>query len=114
MRAKAAISRMAREWLLAGLSLALISGSTPARGADPAVIKKAALRGLDGQRVALAAPAGGATVLVFYSTECPISNAYSPTLGELMGAFRAQPLQWMGVCVDPDLSDSEVKTHAHD
>src|SRR5262249_51378137 len=41
-------------------------------------------------------------------------NAYSPTLGELMGAFRAQPLQWMGVCVDPDLSDSEVKTHAHD
>jgi hypothetical protein len=53
-------------------------------------------------------------VLVFYSTECPISNSYSPTLNDLMGHFRGRPLSWVGICMDPDLSDAEVRTHARD
>src|SRR5262249_7808430 len=78
------------------------------------VLPAEGLRGLDGQRVDLGAPAARAGVLLFYSTECPISNAYSPTLAELMAQFRAQPVKWVGICVDPDLSDAEVRTHARD
>ena len=51
----------------------------PTRAADPARLSNASLHGLEGHRIKLAAPHGGATVLVFYSTECPISNSYSPT-----------------------------------
>ncbi len=53
-------------------------------------------------------------MLVFYSTECPISNSYSPTLSTLMDAFPAKSVKWIGVCVDPDLSDSDAQTHARD
>ena len=72
------------------------------------------LRNPDGQHIDLAAPADGLTVLVFYSSECPISNAYSPTLGSLIAAFPAKPVKWVGVCVDPDLSDADLKAHARD
>ena len=71
-------------------------------------------RGLHGERINLAAPAQGATAVIFYSTECPISNSYSPTLATLVDSFPARSVKWLGVCVDPDLSDSEVETHARD
>jgi hypothetical protein len=72
------------------------------------------LRGLDGQQFDLSPPGGGLSVLVFYSSECPISNAYSPTLDLLKAAFPAERVKWVGVCVDPDLSDADVKAHARD
>jgi peroxiredoxin len=72
------------------------------------------LRSPDGQQIDLAAPADGLTVLVFYSSECPISNAYSPTLRSLIAAFPAKRTKWVGICVDPDLSDADLKVHARD
>jgi hypothetical protein len=62
----------------------------------------------------LTAPPGGATVLVFYSTECPIANAYSPTLTELAGKLRSKPVKWIAICVDPDLTNAELEAHARD
>jgi len=70
------------------------------------------LRGLEGRQVDLKAPDAGLSVLIFYSSECPISNAYSPILDSLFGAFATRPVRWVGVCVDPDLSDADVKVHA--
>jgi len=105
---------MARGFVLAGLSLLLISGSTMVLGGDPSPLSTVTLRGLGGRPVSLAAPPKGATALVFYSTECPISNSYSPTLSTLVDSFPAKSVKWLGVCVDPDLSDSEVKAHASD
>ena len=78
------------------------------------VTQYASLRGVDGKRVDLAVPPNGVTVIVFYSTECPISNSYSPTLSTLIDAFPAKSTKWIGVCVDPDLSDKDVQVHAHD
>jgi hypothetical protein len=72
------------------------------------------IRGLAGRAVDLKAPHGGVTVLVFYSSECPISNAYVPTLNQLRERYSAQKLSLVGICVDPDLSDSEVAAHARD
>jgi peroxiredoxin len=104
----------ARGLALAGFSFFLISAVGTVQASEPAAWKSAALCGLHGERVELAAPAAGATVLLFYSSECPISNTYSPTLDELMTKFQAKPLKWIGVCVDPDLTDAEVQTHARD
>jgi mono/diheme cytochrome c family protein len=53
-------------------------------------------------------------VLVFYSPECPISNAYSATLAGLAQAFPTERVKWAGICVDPDLSDEDQKAHAKD
>jgi len=114
MSMKSVLTLMARGLALAGFSLLLVSGSGTSLGVEPSALKKATLRGLEGEQVDLAAPAGGVSVLVFYSTECPISNAYSPTLEELIARFRLNPVKWFGICVDPDLSDSEVRTHARD
>ena len=72
------------------------------------------MRGLDGRQVDLRAPNDGFSVLIFYSSECPISNAYSPTLDSLFGTFPAKRVKWVGICVDPDLSDADLKAHARD
>src|ERR1017187_7145826 len=108
------IAAGARGTILAGLALFLIVGSTPALAADPPGLSSASLHGLDGHRVKVAAPEGGATVLVFYSAECPISNSYSPTLKSLVDDFPAKKVKWIGVCVDPDLSDADVQAHGRD
>jgi AhpC/TSA family/Copper type II ascorbate-dependent monooxygenase, C-terminal domain len=96
----------------AGLMFLLVS-AVSTQGAD-ASSKRTTLRDLAGHRVDVSAPANGVTVLVFYSIECPISNSYSPTLATLIESFPAKSVKWVGVCVDPDLTDSEVQTHARD
>jgi mono/diheme cytochrome c family protein/peroxiredoxin len=108
------IASTARGCALAGLSLFLFSAGMTVLGADASRLKKTSLQCLDGRRISLAAPAHGATAIIFYSTECPISNGYSPTLATLGDSFPAKSVKWLGVCVDPDLSDSEVQAHARD
>jgi hypothetical protein len=114
MPAKTVIARIARGLALAGFSLVLVAQAGAAPGGVPTTLKDTTIRGLDGNPIALTAPAGGATALIFYSTECPISNSYSPTYAELVNQFRGRPVNWVGICMDPDLSDAEVRTHARD
>jgi mono/diheme cytochrome c family protein len=102
-----------RSLTLAGFSLLLLVGATSIEAADSSS-QRTALRDLAGKRVDLSAPDKGVTALVFYSAECPISNSYSPMLATLMESFPAKSVKWVGVCVDPDLTDSEVQTHARD
>jgi thiol-disulfide isomerase/thioredoxin len=104
----------ARRIVLAGLLLLWFVGAAPPLAADAPELATASLRGVDGRRVSVAAPPKGMTVLVFYSSECPISNGYSPILSSLQDSFAAKPVKWIGVCVDPDLTDAEVETHARD
>ena len=73
------------------------------------------VRAVDGQFVSLAAPAPeGATVVLFYSTECPISNAFSPTLEAIAKSQADRPLTMVGICVDADLKADEVAKHARE
>ncbi|MBX6313866.1 MAG: redoxin domain-containing protein [Isosphaeraceae bacterium] len=106
--------RFAWSWpRLAGLcAVLLLAGVARVESGEPSPVAGRELRGPEGRKVALEAPKGGATALVFYSTECPISNAYSPTLNALAAEFPAARLKLVGVCVDPDLSDAEVARHA--
>lgn len=106
------INRGKRTWFwMTCLALAI---AAPARGDRPTLQDRLPLRAADGRAIDLQPPKGGVTVLVFYSSECPISNAYSPTLNQLAAEFPASSLKLVGLCVDPDLSDREVAAHAMD
>ena len=100
--------------ILLGFAFLVSAFSTMARAGDSPALASATIHGLEGNRIALSAPPGGACVLIFYSTECPISNSYSPTLKSLVESFAADKVKWVGICVDPDLSDSVVKAHVRD
>ncbi len=104
-------------FLLAAGMVPPITGLDPiASGGEHSAIKTlpAALRDLDGKAVSLVPPKDRFTLAVFYSTECPISNAYSSTYNALATAYPRDRVSFVGICVDPDLADSEVKSHARD
>lgn len=72
-------------------------------------------RDVDGAALDLTAVAPGVVrVLVFTSHECPIANAYAPTLRELADRFRADPVEWLIVHVDPDVAPAAARRHAAD
>ena len=73
-------------WLILTV-LPVMSGPTASGGEPGKATSLGSLRGPDGRQIELGPPSGGLTVLVFYSSECPISNAYSPTLGSLVVRF---------------------------
>ena len=98
-----------------GLAGLLVAAAVPAlRGAEAPVVKLPRLTGPDGRAIDTTPPSRGAMVVVFYSSECPISNAYSPALNRLAGEFPGDRVKLIGLCVDPDLTDAEVRTHAKD
>lgn len=72
------------------------------------------LRAMSGDAVDLRAPVGGATVVVFYSTECPIASAMLPGVAEIHSRTSRRSLAMAGVCVDPDATDEEVARHARE
>ncbi len=68
-------------------------------------------RAIDGRPIEWTAPKGGATVVIFYSTECPISNEYSPTLNGLTASLP-KSARLVGVAVDLDVPDADLARHA--
>lgn len=72
-------------------------------------------RDVSGQPIDLThVAAGRVRVLVFTSHECPIANAYAPTLRDLAAEHRADPIDWQIVHVDPDLTPAAARRHADD
>jgi len=69
----------------------------------------------DGRVVQLSAPKGGASALIFYSSECPISNAYSPTLKPAgRGSSPRRRSGWSASVSTTDLTAADVAAHAKD
>ncbi len=101
-------------WCTAAIFLCLVVFEPRVRGGDDDSFKNLTAAGVPQGRVSLQAAEKGATAIVFYSSECPISNAYSPTLTQLMDEFKGKPARFVGICVDPDLSDADVAQHARD
>ena len=92
----------------------LVALTTPVVVAAETRVQLKATEGPDGRMVELKPPDRGATVLIFYSSECPISNGYSPTLNQIAAGFPAERVRFVGVCVDTDLSSADVLAHAKD
>lgn len=57
---------------------------------------------------------GHVHVVVFTSHECPIANAYAPTLRDLTTGWSGRPVQLFVVHVDPDLTAIAARQHASD
>ena len=96
---------------LAGLALATAG---PGRAEVPGRVDAREIKGVDGRAIPLVPARGGATAVVFYSTECPISNEYSPTLRAIAEGQDSGRFTMVGVCVDPDLSADDVARHARE
>ena len=102
---------------LATLAVAALAPAARADSSAPATatLPVADARAVDGRFVSLAPTASnGATVVLFYSSECPISNAFSPTLAAIAEAHAADPLAVVGVCVDADLPAEDIAKHARE
>jgi mono/diheme cytochrome c family protein len=100
--------------LLGLISLAILGPSTCARAGSPGRLDVREVRAIDGRAIPLVPPDGGATAVVFYSTECPISNEYSPILASIASGQPSTRFSMVGVCVDPDLSAEDAATHARE
>ena len=75
-----------------------------------ASLKKIVLKNTDGKKDSLSAFAlHRATVFIFLSSECPISNAYMPILAVLISEFAKQNIIFCGVIADPDISSEQAK-----
>ncbi|MDG3003376.1 redoxin domain-containing protein [Paludisphaera mucosa] len=108
-------SRRWRDRFMASAVLLLAATAAAAAGDDAStdvLARIGRLQGLDGASLDPTPPADGATVLVFYSTECPIANAINPALNRLYGEFGPPRVKWFAVCVDPDVSAADLAAHA--
>lgn len=105
-----------RRGLIATASLSLLTAlaATAAEGPPEAPAKLGELRGLDGSTIDPTPPPDGATVVVFYSTECPIANAVVPTINKLHDEFPPPRVKWVAACVDPDASVADLVEHARE
>ncbi len=103
-----------RLWTFIFLGLAAFVLTRHSNGAEAPKVKLPHIASPDGKPLDITPSPKGATVFVFYSSECPISNAYSPALNRMASEFPKGQVKLIGLCVDPDLSDAEVLTHAKD
>jgi hypothetical protein len=58
-----------------------------------------------------ASPGTRATVFLFTSTECPISNRYAPELRRIVGAFAARGVAFRLVYPDPSDGQTQIREH---
>jgi AhpC/TSA family len=69
------------------------------------------LRDLDGHPVNLFAPAGTASLLLFVSSDCPISNGYAPEIQRVCGDYAAKGVRCSLVYEDLRIDIAGVRTH---
>ena len=97
--------------LLAGSTL-LLTGGAPKPETVKAAVLAPALGAvgpvLDPQTIA----AHKATVLVFLSTQCPVSKVYAPRLNALAREYQAQGVQMVGVFSNMQEGQTEVAVYA--
>jgi thiol-disulfide isomerase/thioredoxin len=98
------------------LSALLLMATTIARG-DAPTTKPAdpVLNDITGvSRQPLSLGKYKANVLIFISTECPISNGYAPEMNRLCKAYKDKSIAFYLVHADATLVDAEAKKHAAD
>jgi hypothetical protein len=69
---------------------------------------------LNGHEVDLFSPTHRATVLLFITNDCPISNAYAPEIHRLCDQYTRQDIAFYLVYADPSLSAADARRHYTD
>ncbi len=65
--------------------------------------------------VASTAPADHhGTILLFISSDCPISNSYQPELERLRAKYEPQGISFLGIYAELPISNEEVQKHSRD
>jgi hypothetical protein len=59
-------------------------------------------------------PSRRATVLLFITHDCPISNGYAPEVRRLAEAYQPQGIAFYLVYADPTVTPGEARQHHHD
>lgn len=93
-------------------------GTTEARPASEVAPAASVARGqvldLRGATVDPFASDAAATVLLFVSTHCPISNRYAPTIATLFGDWSERGVSAWLVYPDPDDDAASIEAHQRD
>jgi len=74
-------------------------------------LASAQLRDVDGRPTALFTPPGAANVLIFVSSDCPISNGYAPEIQRVCGAYRPKGVRCSLVYEDLHIDAAAVRKH---
>jgi hypothetical protein len=104
--------------LLCLLSVTICScaGQPNSPALSPAAAPASRVSDLDGRMVAPLAAAASrrATVLLFITHDCPISNGYAPEIRRLCDAYGRQGVAFFLVYSDPAVTPAEARQHYHD
>jgi hypothetical protein len=112
-------------WTVAAAAMAMMLGCAPSEAAEgrggsqrqeqaseePAT---PALADIDGVERAFVDDDSKATVIVFTLHDCPIANAYVPTLNTLLEEYEPQGVRMLLVHVDPKLTNAAARKHAEE
>jgi hypothetical protein len=85
------------------------------QGTAPVGAQSVRVPNLEGQLIdpLAASPGVKATVLVFVSTECPISSRYAPDLRGLAERFRGEGIRFWLVYANPGEEVRAIRVHQH-
>jgi len=96
-----------RLWLIAGVLAGVLVCATPVQAGQVRLLD------LDNRPVdpLHAAPTAKATVLLFISTDCPISNRYAPEVVRLFQAFASKGVGFWLIYPNPAESPRAIRDH---
>jgi hypothetical protein len=94
-------------WLLVSMVSCAIAGAATNREIEVRTLTGATVKPLD-------MPGRLATVLLFVTHDCPISNAYAPEFTRICKQYSAHKIGFDVVYVEADLSAPAARQHAHD
>ncbi|HKA06805.1 MAG TPA: redoxin domain-containing protein, partial [Gemmataceae bacterium] len=86
--------------------------ATPLAGAEPVPVPNFILKDLSGRDWSLHQQKNNATVVVFLSCECPMSNAYAKPIGELAAKYKDRDVAVVAVNASREESVKQVAAHA--
>ena len=73
-----------------------------------------AVRDLDGRLWQPFAPQARATLLLFVTSDCPISNAYAPEIGDVCRAYRSKGIDCLLLYEDAGIAPAGARAHRDD
>jgi hypothetical protein len=94
--------------------LGVLNSCTAPAPPPPASPAPAAILDLNGRAVDLVSPDHRATVFLFITNDCPISNAYAPEIHRLCDQYMRQDIAFYLVYADPSLSNDDARRHYTD
>lgn len=100
---------------IVGISIICASAKNYAEttGGDPEKVENFTLYSYDGNKYSLTDfKDSKAIVLIFISTQCPVSNAYNSRMIDLNKKFKEKGVTFIGINSNKEESNSMIKKHA--